>query len=218
MIESKDSALFRSDDGGQSWKRLDASQFMIWRSFYFANLIVDPVNENKVFKTDLQLLLSVNGGTSFSNVANAHGDFHDVWIDPSNPNVIYAGDDGGLWNSEDGGTRWAHQMNLPVSQFYHVSTDSSDPYHVYGGLQDNSSWVGDSSYPNGVTNARWENMLAETASGCSKTRQTRTTYTPRHKAVRLAASTGTRWRCAPSSHFPAMANPSCASTGTRLST
>ena len=131
---------------------------MIWRSFYFANLIVDPVNENKVFKTDLQLLLSVNGGTSFSNVANAHGDFHDVWIDPSNPNVIYAGDDGGLWNSEDGGTRWAHQMNLPVSQFYHVSTDNADPYHVYGGLQDNSSWVGDSSYPNGVTNAQWENM------------------------------------------------------------
>ena len=158
MIESKDSALFRSDDGGQSWKRLDASQYMIWRPFYFANLIVDPVNENKVFKTDLQLLLSVNGGTSFSTVANAHGDFHDVWIDPSNPNVIYAGDDGGLWNSQDGGTRWAHQLNLPVSQFYHVSTDNADPYHVYGGLQDNSSWVGDSSYPNGVTNAQWENM------------------------------------------------------------
>src|SRR5271165_3913957 len=132
---------------------------MIWRSFYFANLIVDPVNENKVFKTDLQLLLSVNGGTSFSNVANAHGDFHDVWIDPSNPNVIYAGDDGGLWNSQDGGTRWAHQLNLPVSQFYHVSIANSDPYHVYGGLQDNSSWVGDSSYPGGVANAQWENMF-----------------------------------------------------------
>jgi photosystem II stability/assembly factor-like uncharacterized protein len=159
MIESSDSALFRSDDGGQNWKRLDASQYMIWRAFYFANLIVDPGNENKVFKTDLQLLLSVNGGTSFSNVANAHGDFHDAWIDPANPNLIYAGDDGGLWNSRDGGTRWAHQMNLPVSQFYHVSTDGSDPYHVYGGLQDNSSWVGDSSYPDGVGNAQWENMF-----------------------------------------------------------
>ena len=159
MIEAKDSALFRSDDGGKNWKRLDASQYMIWRPFYFANLIVDPANENKVFKTDLQLLLSVNGGTSFSNVANAHGDFHDAWIDPINPNVIYVGDDGGLWNSQDGGTRWAHEMNLPVSQFYHVSTDNADPYHVYGGLQDNSSWVGDSSYPNGVTNARWENMF-----------------------------------------------------------
>jgi photosystem II stability/assembly factor-like uncharacterized protein len=159
MIESKASALFRSDDGGQSWKQLDASQFMVWRPFYFANLIVDPVNENKVFKPDLLLLLSVNGGTSFSSVANAHGDFHDVWIDPTNPNLIYAGDDGGLWNSEDGGTRWAHQLNLPVSQFYHVSTDNYDPYRVYGGLQDNSAWVGDSSYPNGVANAQWENMF-----------------------------------------------------------
>jgi len=159
MIESKSSALFRSEDGGQNWKQLDASQYMIWRPFYFANLIVDPVNENKVFKPDLRLLLSVNGGTSFSSVANAHGDFHDVWIDPSNPNLIYAGDDGGLWNSEDGGTRWAHQLNLPVSQFYHVSVDNADPYHVYGGLQDNSSWVGDSSYPNGVSNAQWENMF-----------------------------------------------------------
>ena len=71
---------------------------------------------------------------------------------------MYAGDDGGLWRSEDGGTRWKHQMNLPVSQFYHVSVDNADPYHVYGGLQDNSAWVGDSSYPGGVTNSRWENM------------------------------------------------------------
>jgi photosystem II stability/assembly factor-like uncharacterized protein len=78
MIESKDSALFRSDDGGQTWTRLDASQFVIWRPFYFANLIVDPKDENKVFKPDLLLLLSVNGGKSFSSVANAHGDFHDV--------------------------------------------------------------------------------------------------------------------------------------------
>jgi photosystem II stability/assembly factor-like uncharacterized protein len=159
MIEAKDSALFRSDDGGQTWARLDASQFMVWRPFYFANLIVDPKDAEKVFKTDLQLLLSVNGGKSFSSVANAHGDFHDVWIDPTNPNTVYAGDDGGLWRSDDGGSRWSHLMNLPVSQFYHVSVDSADPYHVYGGLQDNSSWIGDSSYPGGVTNALWQNVF-----------------------------------------------------------
>ena len=82
-----------------------------------------------------------------------------MWINPKNPNVVIAGDDGGLWRSEDGGTRWKHQINLPISQFYHVSTDNSDPYHVYGGLQDNSSWVGDSSYPGGITNSRWENMF-----------------------------------------------------------
>src|SRR5215472_9660352 len=74
MIESKSSALFRSDDGGRNWKQLDTSQYMVWRPFYFAHLIVDPKNENKVFKVDLPLLLSVNGGQSFSAVSSsAHG-------------------------------------------------------------------------------------------------------------------------------------------------
>jgi photosystem II stability/assembly factor-like uncharacterized protein len=133
---------------------------MVWRPFYFGNLIVDPKDENKVFKVDAALLLSVNGGKSFSQVSSAaHGDFHDVWIDSRDPNLIFACDDGGLWRSQDGGTRWAHIMNLPVSQFYHVSVDQAEPYHVYGGLQDNSSWVGDSSYPGGVSNSRWENMF-----------------------------------------------------------
>ncbi|HSE48402.1 MAG TPA: hypothetical protein VLA96_04265 [Terriglobales bacterium] len=160
FIESKQSSLFRSDDGGKTWTKGDASQYMVWRPFYFANLIVDPKNENKVFKVDGPLLLSTNGGKAFSSVGNdAHGDFHDVWIDPSNTNIIYTGDDGGLWRSMDGGNRWEHMANLPLSQFYHVSVDNADPYHVYGGLQDNSSWVGDSSYPDGVSNARWENMF-----------------------------------------------------------
>jgi photosystem II stability/assembly factor-like uncharacterized protein len=158
-IESKKSALYRSDDGGSTWARLDASLFVVWRPFYFGNLIVDPKDENKVFKPDGPLLASVNGGRSFSVVSgSAHGDFHDVSISPENSNVVYATDDAGLWRSEDGGTRWKHQLNLPVSQFYHVSVDNADPYHVYGGLQDNSAWVGDSSYPGGVTNSRWENM------------------------------------------------------------
>ena len=160
MIESAKSALFRSDDGGANWTKLDASQYMVWRPFYFANLIVDPKDAEKVFKVDLVLLLSVNGGKSFSQVSGgAHGDFHDVWIDPNNSNTIFAGDDGGLWRSLDGGTRWEHMMNLPVSQFYHVSVDMAEPYHVYGGLQDNSSWAGDSSYPGGISNSRWENVF-----------------------------------------------------------
>ena len=159
MIESKKSALFRSDDGGRNWTKLDASQYMVWRPFYFANLIVDPKDENKVFKVDLSLLLSTNGGKSFSQINGGHGDFHDVWIDPSNSNFIFTGDDGGLWRSLDGGNAWEHMANLPVSQFYHVSVDDADPYHVYGGLQDNGSWVGDSSYPGGVSNSRWEPMF-----------------------------------------------------------
>jgi photosystem II stability/assembly factor-like uncharacterized protein len=156
----KGRGLYRSDDGGANWTKLDASNYMVWRPFYFGNLIVDPKDENKIFKPDLILLLSNDGGKTFNVVSSAaHGDFHDVWINPKNPNIVIAGDDGGLWRSEDGGNRWKHQMNLPVSQFYHVSIDNADPYHVYGGLQDNSSWAGDSSYPGGVTNSRWENMF-----------------------------------------------------------
>ena len=159
MVECASSALYRSNDAGRTWTREDASQYMVWRPFYFANLIVDPKDENKVFKVDLILLLSTDGGKSFQNTAgSAHGDHHDVWISPDNPNLIFTGDDGGLWRSQDGGTDWEHMMNLPISQFYHVSADDDDPYHVYGGLQDNSSWVGDSSYPGGENNEQWENM------------------------------------------------------------
>ncbi|HRC56518.1 MAG TPA: hypothetical protein PKU97_11380, partial [Kofleriaceae bacterium] len=88
----------------------------------------------------------------------AHVDWHDLWINPTNPKHIIAGNDGGLVLSYDGGNRWLMSQNLPISQFYHVSVDGKDPYQVYGGLQDNSSWVGDSAYPGGITNGRWQNL------------------------------------------------------------
>jgi len=151
--------LYRSSDGGKTWEMRDRSQAMVWRPFYFANLIIDPKNENRIYKPDLGLIVSTDGGQSFSGITNgAHGDFHDVWIDPANTDHIIAGDDGGMWYSFDAGNKWLKGDNLPVSQFYHVSLDNDRPYHVYGGLQDNSSWVGDSEYPGGITNSRWENM------------------------------------------------------------
>jgi photosystem II stability/assembly factor-like uncharacterized protein len=151
--------LYRSDDGGKSWRAMDRSQYMVWRPFYFAHLIVDPKNPEKLYKPDLTLIMSNNGGASFSPIGGgAHGDFHDVWIDPENTERLIAGDDGGLWFSYDGGNNWWKCNNLPVSQFYHVSVDMDRPYRVYGGLQDNSSWVGYSEYPGGITNAQWENM------------------------------------------------------------
>jgi photosystem II stability/assembly factor-like uncharacterized protein len=162
FIESTDSALFTSHDGGATWDKGDKSQWMVWRPFYFANLIVDPKNAKRVFKTDGALILSEDGGKSFTTVGGfngAHGDVHDVLVDPLNSQHVYSADDGGLWVSYDGGNKWWKTDNLPISQFYHVSVDNADPYHVYGGLQDNSSWVGDSAYPGGITSSRWENMF-----------------------------------------------------------
>ncbi|HEV2668037.1 MAG TPA: sialidase, partial [Blastocatellia bacterium] len=132
---------------------------MIWRPFYFSHIIVDPKDENKVYKPNLPLIASNDGGKSFSNVTGGtHGDHHDLWINPNNTDHLIAGDDGGVWYSYDGGNKWWKAENLPISQFYHVSVDMDRPYRVYGGLQDNSSWVGDSQYPGGITNSRWENM------------------------------------------------------------
>jgi photosystem II stability/assembly factor-like uncharacterized protein len=159
FIESADSALFASADGGATWQQRDKSRHMVWRPFYFARLIVDPLQSNRIFKPNLALIVSDDGGKSFARASGkSHGDWHDVWIDPTNTQHLIGGDDGGLWISWDGGNRWWKSNNLPISQFYHVSVDAKDPYQVYGGLQDNSSWVGDSSYPGGIANSRWENL------------------------------------------------------------
>jgi photosystem II stability/assembly factor-like uncharacterized protein len=160
FIENVRPALFVSEDGGLSWQERDRSQGMVWRPFYFGRIVVDPKNPDRLFKMGYSMIVSDDGGKSFSSTTDAtHGDWHDLWINPANPKMMVGGDDGGLWTSYDGGNRWVKSWNLPVSQFYHVSTDMKDPYQVYGGLQDNSAWVGDQEYPGGITNNRWENLF-----------------------------------------------------------
>jgi photosystem II stability/assembly factor-like uncharacterized protein len=159
VIESESGALYRSSDGGKTFERRDDSQNMVWRPFYFAKLVVDPKNAERLFKTNLFLIASDDGGKTFGTAGGAcHVDWHDIWINPGNTQHQIAANDGGVCLSFDGGSRWHMLMNLPISQFYHVAVDNQDPYRVYGGLQDNSSWVAESSYPGGVSNERWENL------------------------------------------------------------
>ena len=133
----------------------DRSQNMIWRPFYFANLIVDPKNENRVLQAGRlahhehrrRRELSTTSAAARTAISTTSGSI------PANTDHLITGDDGGLWYSYDGGNKWWKADNLPISQFYHVSVDMDRPYNVYGGLQDNSSWVGESQYPGGITNS-----------------------------------------------------------------
>ena len=159
FVENVRPALFVSDNGGLTWEERDRSQGMVWRPFYFGRIVVDPKNPDRLFKMGYSMIVSDDGGKSFSGTTDAtHGDWHDLWINPTNTRHLIGADDAGMWTSYDGGNRWHHAMNLPLAQFYHVSVDDGDPYQVYGGLQDNSSWVGDQEYPGGITNNRWENL------------------------------------------------------------
>ncbi|MEM9533547.1 MAG: glycosyl hydrolase [Pseudomonadota bacterium] len=163
-IESENTALYRSDDGGDTWVEKDDSGNVQMRPFYFGELVVDPSDPDRVYKPAFSLTVSSDGGDKFSSMFGAgfsfsiHPDHHALWINPSNPRQLFLGTDGGVYISEDRGFHWRHVANLPVSQFYHVAVDTRWPYNVYGGLQDNGSWMGPSQAPGGIQNKDWQNI------------------------------------------------------------
>jgi photosystem II stability/assembly factor-like uncharacterized protein len=167
VVEAKNhTALFRSDDAGENWTELNNSFNVSGRPFYFARLEADPKNADVIYKTGFFLTASDDGGKSFSAIFSAsegsgtgnHGDHHALWIDPENPDQMLLGTDGGAYQSLDRGAHWRFLSSLPVSQFYHVSADMADPYNVYGGLQDNGTWMGPSRETDGIANRFWRNI------------------------------------------------------------
>lgn len=144
-IEYEKSAMFRSGDKGEHWKRMGTTMQIVERPFYFARLYCDPKDTNTVYRCGLSLIITRDGGNSFSGAGgNSHGDHHDIWINPNNPNNLVMGSDGGVYISGNQGGTWTICRDLPVGQYYHVMYDFDDPYNVYGGLQDNMSWYGPS--------------------------------------------------------------------------
>jgi photosystem II stability/assembly factor-like uncharacterized protein len=152
--------LYRSDDAGNSWKQLNNDFGITVRPFYFSRITIDPRNPDVIVKGGLNGSISRDGGKTFKSLGNMHSDIHDIVFDINDSDRIYAGTDGGVYRSWNGGTTMEIVENLPLSQFYHISVDNEEPYNVYGGLQDNGSWYGPSSSIGGVNAADWKSIGA----------------------------------------------------------
>ncbi len=161
LVEAKNNALYKSVDGGRKWQKT-TDKGMGDRPFYYAEIYVDPKNENRVYSIFTTISRSEDGGKTFDTWAGwrIHPDHHAFWINPDNPDYVINGNDGGLNITLDGGKTWRYAENIPVGQFYHVETDNEWPYNVYGGLQDNGSWVAPSSVwkASGLSNAEWQEV------------------------------------------------------------
>jgi len=139
LIEAKEGGIYRSDDAGKSWQRVNSDDRFRQRAWYFTHLIADPKSPETVYVLNTGMFRSTDAGKSFELLRAPHGDHHGLWIDPSNPRRMINGNDGGTTITTDGGKTWTKQNNQPTAQFYHVATDNRFNYYVYGAQQDNST-------------------------------------------------------------------------------
>ena len=162
LIEAKENGLYKSTDGGHSWKKI-ATKNIGNRPFYYSDLFVDSQNENRIYNLHSTVTLSEDGGRTFRQLlpfesySGVHPDHHAFWQHPDDPNYIIEGNDGGLYISRDRGHSWRFIENMPLAQFYHINYDMEVPYNVYGGLQDNGSWCGPAYHwqYGGIKNHHW---------------------------------------------------------------
>jgi photosystem II stability/assembly factor-like uncharacterized protein len=131
--------LYVSNNGGKSWSQVSTDHRLIQRAWYYIKLFVDPNNENTVYVMSAPALRSIDGGKTWEDISNTHGDYHDLWINPENSNNMIIADDGGAAISFNQGKTWSSQNNMPTGQFYRINADNQFPYHIYGGQQDDGT-------------------------------------------------------------------------------
>jgi photosystem II stability/assembly factor-like uncharacterized protein len=159
IIEADEGGLYRSDDAGESWKRLSDDRLIRARAWYYTAITADPKDPERVFVINAPLTKSVDGGKTFTVVPTQHGDHHQLWINPLNPRVWIKADDGGAQVTMNDGASWSTLYNQPTAQFYRVNTDAKFPYRVYGGQQDNSSvGIVSRTSKNGIGDADWSSV------------------------------------------------------------
>lgn len=139
MIEAEEGGLFRSDDGGKKWTRVNSENGLRQRAWYYTRVYADPKDPDQVFVLNVQFHASKDGGRTFRTIRVPHGDNHDLWIDPDEPSRMVEANDGGAIVTVDGGASWSSLNNQPTAQFYHVAVDDQFPYRLYGSQQDNST-------------------------------------------------------------------------------
>ena len=141
--------VYRSDDGGAHWRKANDKplrEVYYTYGYYFGQIRVAPNDADHVYAEGLPLIESKDGGKTWNglNDPNVHVDYHELLIDPSDPQRMLVGNDGGAYITYDGGAHWQQFARIPVGQFYSVTYDMDDPYNVYGGLQDNGAMMGSS--------------------------------------------------------------------------
>jgi len=139
IVEAADGGVYRSDNGGRAWTRLNESNDLRQRAWYYSHIFADPKSADTVYVLNVGMFKSIDGGRTYQPVRPPHGDNHALWIAPDNPLRMIEGNDGGATITSDGGIRWSTVDNQPTAQFYRVALDQDFPYHVYGAQQDNST-------------------------------------------------------------------------------
>ena len=163
IVENEpDGGVYRSDDAGANWKKMNNDRNLRQRAWYYSSIYADTKDAEKVYVLNVAYHTSIDGGKTFNKRNAPHGDHHDLWIAPEDPNRMIIGDDGGAQITFDGGENWTTYYNQPTAQFYRVTTDDHFPFRIYGAQQDNSSVrINHRSDDSFITEKDWE----ETAGG-----------------------------------------------------
>ncbi len=143
--------VYRSDDAGATWERVNRDHKLRQRHWYYSHIDAHPTDENTVFVQNTRFYRSIDGGGEFDQIDVHHGDVHDLWINPTDPDIMIVSNDGGAQVSLTGGGSWSTLLNQPTAEFYRVTVDDQFPYRVYGAQQDNSTITVPSWSPGGIT-------------------------------------------------------------------
>ncbi|HLK63764.1 MAG TPA: hypothetical protein VKU19_10020 [Bryobacteraceae bacterium] len=139
LVEATDGGVFRSENAGRTWTKVNEQSILRQRAWYYSHIFADPQSPDTVYALNVGMHKSIDGGKTWSTMRPPHGDNHDLWIAPDNPQRMIESNDGGANITTDGGHTWSSIMNQPTAQFYRVALDNDFPYNIYGAQQDNTT-------------------------------------------------------------------------------